>query len=116
MHHIAVRQQLEILEDDAEFPAQAGDFALLDGGDVIVADDQLPAAGLEIGIDHLEDGAFARPGLADEIDKFALADGEIDIFQNTGLQVACAYIFEFDGVALVVLDHARRIFLGWTNG
>ena len=76
--HVAVEQQLVILEDEADVAAQIGNGALRQAADVLAADRHHAAGGAFDGGDEFQQGALAGAGMSGQENQFAFFDGKID--------------------------------------
>ena len=79
LEHVAVGQQLIVLEDDADLPAQIGylpaaQFPQIETHDAPFADQEL-----DIRIQCFQQGTLPAPHAADQIDELALFDREVDL-------------------------------------
>ena len=87
-----VGQQLEVLEDAADVPAQLGHLPVAELGDVATGDDDAAGAGLLLPEEEAEEGGLPGTRRPDEEDEFALLDLR-------------GHLAECDDVAFVDLGH-----------
>ena len=100
-HHIveciAVEQQFVVLENQSDVAAQLRDGGRFDGADVLAFDQHAAAAGALDGGDEFEQRAFARAGVAGEINHLALGHVEAQVLQRfVSAGVAFIDLVEFD--------------------
>ena len=76
------RQQLEVLEDDADLAPHLGHLPSPEPGDILAVEDDL-ATGRELVADQqLDERRLARARRTDEEDEVALGDDEVDVAQG----------------------------------
>ena len=78
----SVRQQLEVLEDTGDVPAQLRDLAARQADEVASRDDDPARGRLELLQQEAHDGRLPRARRADDEDELALVDDERDIRQR----------------------------------
>ncbi len=99
--HGARGEQVEVLEDHADLPAQHAQALGIECGDILAIDQQAAAGGLLQSIDQADQGGFARTGMADDAEHFAGLDGQVQRLQRGNRAAA-------DGIGFVQaleLDH-----------
>ncbi len=82
VEHVAVEQQLVVLEDDAEVAAQIRQRALLEHADILAVDQHAAGVGALDRGDQLEQRALARARVAGDEHHLALGDPERDVLQR----------------------------------
>ena len=75
-------EQVELLEDHADVPADSAPVPLGQGGDLLFADVHLSARRRFQPVDQPDQGALARAGVADDAEHLTLGDLEADIVQG----------------------------------
>ena len=90
--HIAVAEQLEVLEDHTHLTAQIGYLAATQLKQVIVQGRSHSALHRQFAINGLHQTGLTTTDTAQEIDHLARGDGEIDICQNDLLVLTDFYI------------------------
>ena len=99
VEHAEAVEQEELLEDEAEAPGpQARQLLVGHGRGVLSGDADHAARGSLEGAHHVEQGALARPGRADDGDQLALVDPQVDAGQRHDRRVAG-----------VLLDHVDQL-------
>ncbi len=84
-------QQVEVLEDKAQVvPAEGGNFPFLQADNVPHVEEDLTGGGLIQGGQNVEQGGFARAGLAHNGHKFPLFHREVHVMQGLHLGPAQA--------------------------
>jgi len=103
----AGREQLEILEDDADEAAEIRDLRVAELRHVLVVDDH-PAGRRELIADQQPDERrLAGAGRPDEECEVALVDGEVNVLQRRGpVRVALTDVLETDQIRSVPLPSA----------
>src|SRR5580704_14007381 len=87
-------EQEELLEDEAEAPGpQARQLRVGHGRGVLPGDADHAAGGSFEGAHHVQQGALARPGRADDGDQLALADPQIDAGQGADRRVTGVFLY-----------------------
>ena len=79
--------QAEVLEHHAHLAAHIGHFAPAQAGQVLAVDENAALGGLFLHQHQLEEGGFARAGMAEHKDEFAFLDVQADIVQRDVLVV-----------------------------
>ena len=73
------RQQLEVLEHDADATAEARDLRAAHAHDVLPVDEDVSRRGQLFADQQPDDGRLPRPGRSDKEDEIAVADVQIDV-------------------------------------
>ena len=82
------------MENKADFAASdLGEFFFLEGGYVFPVDKDLAGGGIVQPAQHVKQGGLAAARFADDGDKLALPDFQIDVINGFDLIVARAVIF-----------------------
>ena len=76
--HVAVEQELVVLEHQTDVAAQIGHGAVRQAPDVLAVDRHHAAGGPLDGGDELQQGALAGAGMPDQENQFTRLDGEVD--------------------------------------
>ena len=82
----ARRQELEVLEDDADLAAQLGHLPARHAGEIPAVEDHLAARGELVPDEQLEEGGLAGAGRPDEEHELPLAQAQVDVVEG-GLAV-----------------------------
>ena len=82
VEHVAVEQQLVILEDDAKVAAQIRQRAFLEHPDVLIVDDDAAEVGTLDRCDEFEQCALAGSGVPGDEHHLAIGDIERDVLQR----------------------------------
>ena len=99
VEHAEAVEQEELLEDEAEAPGpQARQLLVGHGRGVLSGDADHAAGGSFEGAHHVQKGALARPGRADDGDQLALVDPQVDAGQGHDRRVGG-----------VLLDHVDQL-------
>lgn len=78
------------LKDEAEVAiAGSGEVVVVEGGDVLAAEEVVARSGLIQAAEDVEEGGLAAAGGAHDADIFASIDVEADATQDVGLDIAC---------------------------
>ncbi|KAG0924606.1 hypothetical protein G6F32_013848 [Rhizopus arrhizus] len=101
--HRARRQQVEVLEDHADAPAQRAQAVRVQCGDVLATDQQAAAAGFFQAVDHADQGRLARAGMADDAEDLTGLDGQVQRLQRADFAAGNGIGF----VPALDLDHGR---------
>ena len=106
----AVREKLEILEDDADAAAEVGDVLALDVGVIDTADDDATGVRELFASDHFEESGFAGTAGADDDDEFAWFDVKADVVEGWSLvfDVYIALADAFENNHKTILSCGRR--------
>ena len=88
--HRHTGDEAEILEDNAHLAAQVGDLAAAHPGHVPAVHKHLALAGHFLAENELEQGGFARAGVAQQEHELAVVHMEVNILQR---QLAALFIF-----------------------
>ena len=76
------RDEAEILEDDAHLTAQIGHLMAAQVGNVLAQHGHLALGGGLLPQDELQQGGFARAGMAQQKHELAFVHVEVDVFQR----------------------------------
>ena len=85
--HCPVHQQLEILENNPEFPPQIGDVAILDSFELEAADLSGSLSKRILPGDRADDGGLAGADLAYDVDEIPREDLHVKVVDDRGLSV-----------------------------
>ena len=78
----AVRQELEILEHDAQAPPEVGDLLPLDAPQVEVEQACLARADGDFAIEGFQEAALPRPDFPDDVNKLSVLQGEAGVVKD----------------------------------
>ncbi len=97
VEHAEAVEQEELLEDEAEAPGpQARQLLVGHRRGVLSGDAHHAACGSFEGAHHVQQGALARPGGADDGDELALVDPQVDAGEGHDRRVAGVFLDHVD--------------------
>ena len=102
-------QELEVLEHDANEPAEIRDLRAAKARDVPAVHDDASGRGELLTDEEPDQGGFARAGRADKECEVSLIDGEVDVLERRGpVRVTLADVFQSDQIRLFLFLSVRR--------
>ena len=94
--HRAVREQLEILEHDAQLAAQVGDLAALQHVQVEAADMAFTLCEREVTVERAHQAALACAGAAHQVDELARTYRQVHVVQHKIFTLEDPCVVQFD--------------------
>ena len=101
--HRARGQQVEVLEDHADAPAQRAQAVRVQRGDILTADQQPATTGFFQAVDHADKCRLAGAGMADDAENLTGLDGQVQRLQRADFAAGNGIGF----VQALELDHGR---------
>ena len=91
------RQELEVLEDDADLAPHHGHLPARQAGKVVAVEDHVAHRGQLVPDQELHQGRLAGAGCADEEDEVALRDDEVDVLQGVAaVRIGLGHVVEHE--------------------